>query len=92
MQDIRHDTERGSLKERFVTISKRGLEHRYGPAIIAGLAAVIMLPALNAGLIQEDMLHRVRLVKPSELPEQLHAAGLIPDDAGSMSAAMRDDP
>lgn len=90
MQDIRHDTERGSLKERFATISKLGLEHRYVPAVIAGLAAVIMLPALNAGLIQDDLFHRVRLVKPSELPEQLHATGLIPDDAGSILAAMRD--
>jgi len=60
------------------------------PAIIACLAAVIMLPALNAGLIQDDLFHRVRLVKPSQLPEQLYSTPLIGDDAGTMSAAMRD--
>jgi hypothetical protein len=49
-----------------------------------------MLPALNAGLIMDDLFHRLRLVEPSELPEQFHAAGLISDDAGTAAAAMRD--
>jgi len=67
------------MPEKFVTIARRGLEHRHMPAIIAGLAAVIMLPALNAGLIQDDLFHRVRLIKPSQLPEQLYSTGLIGD-------------
>ncbi|MHC4626023.1 MAG: hypothetical protein ACYTDV_03485 [Planctomycetota bacterium] len=78
------------MQERLLIIARRGLEHRYVPAIIAGLAAVIMLPALDAGLIQDDLFHRVRLVKPSQLPEQLHSTPLICDDGGTMSAAMRD--
>jgi hypothetical protein len=49
-----------------------------------------MLPALNAGLIQDDLFHRIRLVEPSQLPEQLHDTGMIPPDAGKLSAALRD--
>ena len=90
MEETEHDAEHGSMPERFATIARRGPEHRGMPAIIACLAAVIMLPALNAGLIQDDLFHRVRLVKPSQLPEQLYSTPLIGDDAGTMSAAMRD--
>jgi hypothetical protein len=66
------------------------MENRYAPLVIAGIAAVIMLPALNAGLIQDDLFHRIRLVKPSQLPEQLSGTGMIPPDAGKLSAALRD--
>ena len=90
MEETEHETKRGFLPERFVAVAKRALEHKHMPAIIAALAAVIMLPALNAGLIQDDLLHRVRVVEPSQLPEQFHATGLIGDDAGTVSAAMRD--
>ena len=37
----------------------------------------------DAGLIQDDLFHRVRLVKPSQLPEQLYSTGLIGDDLGA---------
>jgi hypothetical protein len=90
MEDIGHDTRRRLVPERFINLVRWGSEHRYMPAIIAGVAAVLMLPALNAGLFQDDLLHRVRLVKPSQLPEQLYGTGLIPGDAGTVSAAMRD--
>jgi hypothetical protein len=57
---------------------------------LAGLAAVITLPALNAGFIQDDLFHRIRLVEPAQLPERLHDTGLIPPDGGKLSAALRD--
>jgi hypothetical protein len=60
------------------------------PAVAAGVAVAIMLPALNAGLIQDDLFHRIRLVEPSQLPEQFHDTRLIPPDAGTLSAALRD--
>jgi hypothetical protein len=74
----------------FVSSLRKGLESRYAPAVIAGIAALIMLPALNAGFIQDDLFHRVRLVQPTELPERLYDTGMIPPDAGTLSAALRD--
>jgi hypothetical protein len=75
---------------KFIATMRRGMENRYAPLVIAGIAAVIMLPALNAGLIQDDLFHRIRLVEPSQLPEQLSGTGMIPPDAGELSAALRD--
>jgi hypothetical protein len=92
MENLRENTEQGFVPKvrRFVASVRRGLEHRYIPAVMACVAAVIMLPALCAGLIQDDLFHRVRLVEPSQLPEQLYASGMIPPDAGKLSAALRD--
>jgi hypothetical protein len=75
---------------KFISRLRRDLESRYTPLVIAGIAAMIMLPALNAGLIQDDLFHRIRLVEPSQLPEQLSGTGMIPSDAGELSAALRD--
>jgi hypothetical protein len=75
---------------RIIARIRKGLENRYAPLVIAGIAAVIMLPALRVGLIQDDLFHRIRLVEPSQLPEQLSDTGMIPQDAGELSAALRD--
>ena len=80
----------GPGTSKFIATVRRGLENRYAPLVIAGIAAVIMLPALNAGLIQDDLFHRIRLVEPSQLPGELSGTGLIPPDAGELSAALRD--
>jgi len=66
------------------------IESKYAPIAAACVAAVLMLPALNAGLIQDDMFHRVRLVDPAELPPKLHDTGWLLPDAGTATAAMRD--
>jgi hypothetical protein len=81
-------SEPGTAK--FIARLRQDLENRYAPLVIAGIAAVIMLPALNAGLIQDDLFHRTRLVKASRLPKQLSESGLIRPDAGKLSAALRD--
>jgi hypothetical protein len=75
---------------KLIATVRKNLENRYAPLVVAGIAAVIMLPALNAGLIQDDLFHRIRLVEPSQLPEQLNDTGLVPPDAGELSAALRD--
>ncbi len=75
---------------KFFAVMRRCLENRYAPLIIAGIAALIMLPALNAGLIQDDLFHRIRLVEPSQLPKQLSSTGMIDPNAGSLSTALRD--
>jgi hypothetical protein len=80
----------GNSTAKFVATMRRHLENRYAPLVVAGIAAVIMLPALNAGLIQDDLFHRIRLVETSQLPEQLSGTGMIPPDAGELSAALRD--
>src|SRR4030042_1033612 len=92
MVDTEYNTEPrfGPGTAKFIATMRRALENRYAPLVIAGIAGVIMLPALNAGLIQDDLFHRIRLVEPSQLPEQLSGTGLIPPDAGRLSAALRD--
>jgi hypothetical protein len=80
----------GAGPAKLLTRIRTCLENRYAPLVIAGIAAVIMLPALNAGLIQDDLFHRIRLVEPSQLPEQLSSTGMIPPDAGKLSATLRD--
>ena len=69
---------------------RRDLESRYAPLVIAGIAAVMMLPALNAGLIQDDLLHRIRLVKPAQLHGELSGTGLNDPNAGNLSTALSD--
>ena len=80
----------GTIKVKPVARIRKVMENRYAPLVIAGIAGVIMLPALNAGLIQDDLFHRIRLVKPSQLPEQLSGTGMIPPDAGALTAALRE--
>jgi hypothetical protein len=75
---------------KFIARLRRDMESRYAPLVIAGIAAVMMLPALNAGLIQDDLLHRTRLVKPSKMSKQLTETGLIPPGAGKLSTALLD--
>jgi len=74
----------------FIATLRADMENRYTPLIIAGIAAILMLPAINSGLIQDDLFHRIRLVEPSQLPGELSGTGLIPPDAGELSAALRD--
>ena len=81
-------SEPGTAK--FFARLRSDLENKYAPLVVAGIAAVLMLPALNAGLIQDDLFHRTRLVKPSQSPKQLSESGLIPPDAGKLSAALSD--
>ena len=92
MVDTENNTEPQfeAAKVKLIATMRRVLENRYAPLVIAGIAAVIMLPALNAGLIQDDLFHRIRLVEPSQLPKQLSGTGMIPPDAGELSAALRD--
>ena len=88
--EYKTDQKFGPGTSKFVARLRRDLESRYAPLVIAGIAAVIMLPALNAGLIQDDLFHRVRLVEPAKLPKQLSGTGLIDPNAGSLSTAICD--
>jgi hypothetical protein len=92
MENAEYNTEPrfGPGTAKFIARIRKVMENRYAPLVIAGIAAVIMLPALNAGFIQDDLFHRIRLVEPSKFPEEFSETGLIDPDAGSLSVAMRD--
>ncbi|MFB0554924.1 MAG: hypothetical protein ACETWQ_16585 [Phycisphaerae bacterium] len=66
------------------------LEHRYIPAVLAVVTVVIMLPALKAGFIQDDLFHRAKLLGPSELPERFYDMRLSPPDSGTLRGVLRD--
>jgi len=75
---------------KLLAIIRRALENRYMPVFVACAAAVIMLPALKAGFIQDDLFHQAKLLEPSELPERFYDMRLSPPDSGRLSAALRD--
>jgi len=75
---------------RILYLIKTSLEHRYFPAVLAVVTVIIMLPALNAGFIQDDLFHRSKLLGPSELPERFYDMRLSPPDSGTLPGVLRD--
>ena len=78
------------LGVRILHFIRTPLEHRYIPAVLAVVTVVIMLPALNAGFIQDDLFHRTKLLEPSELPERFYDMRLSPPDSGTLPGVLRD--
>jgi len=78
------------LGVRILYLIKTSLEHRYFPAVLAVVTVIIMLPALNAGFIQDDLFHRSKLLEPSKLPEQFYDMRLSPPDSGTLPGVLRD--
>ena len=74
---------------RMLDFSKRFLEHRYLPAILAIGAILVMLPALKTGLMADDLVQRAVELRPDQLPARLRDAG-IPPDSGSLGTVLRD--
>lgn len=74
--------------QKILWLLRKGMGHRYLPAVLAVAAFVIMLPALKAGLITDDLMHRSMLVEPSELPERLYDSGIIPEGSGKLSTVL----
>jgi hypothetical protein len=74
---------------RVLDFSKRFLEHRYLPAILAIGAILVMLPALKTGLFWDDLPERAVALKPSQLPPRMHETG-NPADSGSFPTVLRD--
>ena len=69
--------------------SKRFLEHRHLPAILAIGAILVMLPALKTGLMADDLVQRAVELRPDQLSARLRDAG-IPPDSGSLGTVLRD--
>ena len=78
------------LGVRIPHLIKTALEHRYFPAVLALVTVIIMLPALKAGFIQDDLFHRTKLLEPSELPERFYDIRLSPPDSGTLPGVLRD--
>ena len=70
-------------------VLKRFLEHRYLPAILAIGAILVMLPALETGLVMDDLPQRAVELRPDQLPPRMHETG-NPVDSGSFSTVLRD--
>jgi len=69
--------------------SKRFLEHRYLPTVLAIGAILVMLPALKTGLMGDDLLQRAVELRPSQLPPRMHETG-NPADSGRFSTVLCD--
>lgn len=78
------------LGSRILYFIRKSLEYRHLPATLAIAAFIIMLPVLNEGLIIDDLVQRVILVGPSQLPEGLYYTGHVPDNPGTLSTALFD--
>ena len=74
---------------RVLDFSKRFLEHRYLPAVLAIGAILVMLPALKTGLFLDDLPQRAVEFRPDQLPPRMHETG-NPADSGSFSTVLRD--
>jgi hypothetical protein len=74
---------------RVLDFSKRFLEHRHLPAILAIGAVLVMLPALKTGLFMDDLPQRAVELKPDQLPLRMHETG-NPADSGSFSTVLFD--
>jgi hypothetical protein len=77
------------LGVRILHLIRALLEHRYIPAVLAVVTVIIMLPALKAGFIQDDLFHRAKLLEPSELPERFYDIRLSPPDSGTLPGVLR---
>ena len=76
---------RGVLPTRPRTVSAQVaglLAWRWWPGVLALTAVVVSLPALSAGLLNDDYYHRALFAGPSESRDRLVRAGLLPDGAG----------
>jgi len=73
---------------RVLDFSKRFLEHRHLPAILAIGAILMMLPALKLGLIADDLPQRMIELRPDQLPPRMNETGMVPPDSGSFSTVL----
>ena len=65
-------------------------ERRWVPLGLTCFAVVLLLPSLGAGLFQDDLVHRAKLVAHRVLPERYYGTPHLPLDSGTAAGAMRD--
>lgn len=64
--------------------------HRLFPFALGAVAIVLMLPGIDGGLFQDDLVHRAHLLKERVVPERYYGTPLLNADAGTLTGAMRD--
>ncbi|MGA2555970.1 MAG: hypothetical protein ABSG04_06820 [Verrucomicrobiota bacterium] len=70
---------------KLMAIIRHLLEHRRLPLALALAAIVVMLPALRAGLLCDDLIQRLNQLTPAELPPRAFDTGFVANDSGSLS-------
>ena len=66
------------------------LESRRLPYVLAGIAVLLSLPALNSGLLTDDYMHRALLTGDSPAVQRLTEVGLAPEGSGRLRSALSD--
>jgi hypothetical protein len=66
----------------------RLLEHPRLPFALALAAIVVMLPALRAGLLGDDLIQRLNQLAPAELPPHAVDTGFVADYSGSLGTVV----
>lgn len=69
---------------------KRILESRYLPWAVLVIAIVVMLPAVNTGLVMDDIAQRFPQLPSAQIPPGLSRTGGVPDNPGKLSTVMSD--
>ncbi len=71
-----------------ITIVKQFASSKYLPWAFALTAALMMLPALKTPLVMDDLLQRIPQLDPSQIPQELHKTGMVPENTGQLSTVM----
>jgi hypothetical protein len=66
----------------------RLLGSRHVPLVLALAAMAVSLPALNAGFLNDDFMHRAILAGPSDALDRLADRGLAPQRSGELGRAL----
>ncbi|HVM47339.1 MAG TPA: hypothetical protein VMU04_04890 [Candidatus Acidoferrum sp.] len=80
---------RSGTRTRGFPLFRRWLAHPWVPAVLALGAVLVMLPALNLGLVMDDLPQRMIALPPDRVPPRLHDLG-FPLKSGSFSTVLRD--
>ncbi len=67
---------------------KKHLQYRYLPLILAAAGFVIMLPAVNSGLMMDDFIQGTIQLSPEQLPPRVYDTGIIPEDSGKLTTVL----
>jgi len=66
----------------------KALEYRHLPVLLCILAVAATLPALWAGLLNDDFCHWALLAGPDTVGEDLLATGIVPSGSGRLATAL----
>ena len=77
------------MRTHWTAVAQKWLGHRWLPAGLALAAALMMLPALDAGLAMDDLLQRVFQLAPNQVPPVLRQTGFA-RESGTLRVVLSD--